>query len=231
MAHAQASVRPRAHRESSNHGAWNSWDRQPYVTTVGDGRTQSATPAYSRLHHNFIVANYAADGGCFDNDDGSSYYREEFNFCVFGGMKSNFEAHNKRSTGNVHAFASAYGEHCLNGVLQPELRYSDGYQNNTCILGTANDLYLQLSQAVGNCSFRRGRRINLLLGGNTVYAPGGEVSVGYGFGIDTPGATSIMPGADWLQLGLDNGTRFLDSKALTTDRIISMGTTLITADL
>ena len=48
-------------------------DRQPYVTTVRDGKTPSALPAYSRLHHNFIVANYAADGGCFDNDDGSSW--------------------------------------------------------------------------------------------------------------------------------------------------------------
>jgi hypothetical protein len=27
------------------------------------------------MHHNFNVANYGADGGCFDNDDGSSYYK------------------------------------------------------------------------------------------------------------------------------------------------------------
>jgi hypothetical protein len=57
-------------RESSDHGAFNSWDRQPYLSDVGgeDGMTTTAEPAYSRLHNNFIVANYAADGGCYDND-------------------------------------------------------------------------------------------------------------------------------------------------------------------
>eukprot|EP01052_Picozoa_sp_SAG31_P000209 SAG31_NODE_7_length_42755_cov_130.245728_5_plen_89_part_00 len=76
----------------------------------------------------------AADGGCYDNDDGSSWYLEQNNFCVYGGMqpalpleslfpllsekflriisipgmKSNFEGHNKRSSGNVHAYASVY---------------------------------------------------------------------------------------------------------------------------
>lgn len=66
-------------------------DRQPYATTVLDGKTLSARPQYSKLHHNWIVANYAADGGCYDNDDGSSWYLEQDNFCIYGGMKSNFE--------------------------------------------------------------------------------------------------------------------------------------------
>ncbi len=50
-------------RESSDHGAVNSWDRMPYVTTVADGKTPSAIPAYNVFSTNFIVANYAADGG------------------------------------------------------------------------------------------------------------------------------------------------------------------------
>eukprot|EP00041_Stephanoeca_diplocostata_P018366 m.384336 g.384336 ORF g.384336 m.384336 type:complete len:180 (+) comp20990_c0_seq4:177-716(+) len=97
-------------RESSDHGAFNSWDRQPYATKVLDGVTVSAQPAYSKLHHNWIVANYAANGGCYDNDDGSSWYLEEQNFCIYGGVKSNFEGHNKRATNNLHAFASVYGD-------------------------------------------------------------------------------------------------------------------------
>ena len=52
--------------------AFNSWDRLPYITTVRNG-TASTIPAFNEAHHNFIVANYAADGGCLDNDDGSSY--------------------------------------------------------------------------------------------------------------------------------------------------------------
>jgi hypothetical protein len=55
--------------------ALQSWDRMPYVTMVRDGVTPSSIPAFNDVHHNMIVANYAADGGCLDNDDGSCWYR------------------------------------------------------------------------------------------------------------------------------------------------------------
>ena len=74
-------------RESGDHGAFNSWDRLPYLTTVADGVTATTVPAMNDVHNNFIVANYAADGGCLDNDDGSAYYSIHHNFCVFGGHK------------------------------------------------------------------------------------------------------------------------------------------------
>eukprot|EP00051_Salpingoeca_urceolata_P012202 m.151344 g.151344 ORF g.151344 m.151344 type:complete len:412 (-) comp17408_c0_seq6:91-1326(-) len=127
-------------RESSDHGAFNSWGRQPYLTDVPG--FLSAEPLWSRLHNNFIVANYAADGGCYDNDDGSSWYLEQNNFCVYGGMKSNFEGHTKRSSNNVHAYASVYGDACLNGINQVSNHYAEGYYNNTCILAKANDKYV-----------------------------------------------------------------------------------------
>lgn len=54
----------------------------PYATSIADGKTLSAIPAFNVASRNFIVANYGADGGCLDNDDGSSWYRIEDNFCV-----------------------------------------------------------------------------------------------------------------------------------------------------
>jgi hypothetical protein len=39
----------------------------PYATTLRDGTTLSAVPAMIVAERNFIVANYAADGGCLDN--------------------------------------------------------------------------------------------------------------------------------------------------------------------
>ena len=72
----------------SSQGAFNSWDRLPYITEIRDGKTPSTIPAWNNMHHNFIVANYAADGGCLDNDDGSSYYDIHHNYCVFGGHVS-----------------------------------------------------------------------------------------------------------------------------------------------
>ena len=56
-------------RESSDHSSINSWSRMPYVTMVRDGITPSAIPAYTNFTRNFIVNNYAADGGCVDTDD------------------------------------------------------------------------------------------------------------------------------------------------------------------
>ena len=96
-------------RESGDHGAFNSWDRLPYITKVRDGKTPSTVPAVNNVHNNFIVANYAADGGCLDNDDGSSYYDIHHNFCVFGGHKQNFDGHSKRGFANVYAYPSVYG--------------------------------------------------------------------------------------------------------------------------
>eukprot|EP00040_Diaphanoeca_grandis_P028572 m.165768 g.165768 ORF g.165768 m.165768 type:complete len:822 (+) comp31396_c0_seq1:19-2484(+) len=208
-------------RESSDHGAFNSWDRQPYVTTVLDGKTPSAQPAYSKLHHNFIVANYAANGGCFDNDDGSSWYLEQSNFCVFGGMKSNFEGHNKRTTNSLHAFASVYGDTCLNGLVQVSEYYADAYANNTCILSKANDSYLEASQQNANwsCTVDKNKPIDLILGDNIVYAPGAEVVVHV--------CREPMSGADWLKLGLDVGTTILDASTLTSKQIIASGMSIL----
>jgi hypothetical protein len=40
----------------------------PFSTLVRDGQTPSSIPADNIFHHSFVVANYAADGGCLDND-------------------------------------------------------------------------------------------------------------------------------------------------------------------
>ena len=47
----------------------NSWDRQPYMTEVNNG-SASLMPAYNQIERTFMVANYGANGGCVDNDDG-----------------------------------------------------------------------------------------------------------------------------------------------------------------
>lgn len=99
--------------ESGDHGALNTWDRQSFITTVRDG-TPSIVPAMTAIHHNFIVADYDADGGMVDNDDGSSFYDEYANFGVYGGAKmANFDGHGKISHGNVFAFPNVYGKSCF----------------------------------------------------------------------------------------------------------------------
>ena len=45
-------------RESGDHGPFNSWDRQPFLTTVRDG-TPSMRMAWREIHHNFFIDNYS----------------------------------------------------------------------------------------------------------------------------------------------------------------------------
>ena len=45
-------------RESGDHGPLNSWDRQPFLTTVRDG-TPSMIMAWRTIHHNFFIDNYS----------------------------------------------------------------------------------------------------------------------------------------------------------------------------
>ena len=174
-------------RESSDHGAFNSWDRLPYVTDIRDGQTPSTIPADNNVHHNFIVANYAADGGCLDNDDGSAYYYIHHNFCVYGGHKSDFDGHSKTSAFNLHVYPSVYGITCLNIGPQrlPPKGYAESYHNNVCILPESGNRYLRIDDidpAAGQClggsksayeAFTNG----LVLGNNTIYVPEGKAIV------------------------------------------------------
>merc|ERR1711957_840602 len=91
-------------RESGDHGPFNSWDRQPFLTTVRDG-TPSMTPATRNIHHNFFVDNYSPQENV-DNDDGSAYYNTHDNFLVYGGygIKSDFGGHDNYHHGNIYAY-------------------------------------------------------------------------------------------------------------------------------
>ena len=107
----------------------------PYVTMVRDGVTPSAIPAFNDVHHNMIVANYAADGGCLDNDDGSAWYQIHDNACLFGGHKSDFDGHSKWSFDNLHLYANVYGDRCveIGAQVLPLPGFPDIYANNTCV--------------------------------------------------------------------------------------------------
>merc|ERR1719428_252494 len=91
-------------RESGDHGPVNSWDRQPYLTTVNNG-TPSLRMAWREIHHNFFIDNYSPQENV-DNDDGSAYYKTHDNFLVYGGqgMKNDFGGHDNHHYNNVYAY-------------------------------------------------------------------------------------------------------------------------------
>jgi hypothetical protein len=92
-------------RESGDHGPFNSWDRQPFLTTVRDG-TPSMYMAWRNIHHNFFIDNYSPQENV-DNDDGSAYYHTHDNFLVYGGqgMKNDFGGHDNHHYNNIYAYS------------------------------------------------------------------------------------------------------------------------------
>jgi len=168
-------------RESSDHGAFNSWDRLPYITTIRDG-TPSTVPKVNNVHNNFIVANYAADGGCLDNDDGSAYYDIHHNLCMYGGHKANFDGHSKHSFNNIHVHPQIYGTKCIDEEGQgqtthtsgphglPPAGYGEAYTDNICILPAAGNPYMN---SAGSLSDMKDFKKGLQLRNNTIYVPGG----------------------------------------------------------
>merc|ERR1712196_63035 len=118
-------------RESGDHGPFNSWDRQPFLTTIRDG-TPSMTPAIRNIHHNFFIDNYSPQENV-DNDDGSAYYNTHNNFMVYGGngMKNDFGGHDNYHHDNIYAYVGQaigfYDAPMLDG-------HEDKFYNNKVVL-------------------------------------------------------------------------------------------------
>jgi hypothetical protein len=201
-------------RESGDHGAFNSWDRLPYVTDIRNPGVPSTIPAHNEAHRNFIVSNYAADGGCLDNDDGSSYYDIHHNFCVYGGHKGDFDGNNKRSFNNIAVYPSVYGVTCVSIGAQglPPLGYADGYYNNTCILSNNGANYLRVP---GDLKDTKAFKAGMIVHDNKVYAPKANVTVSLN--------GKVYSFEEFVSKGLDPGTTVKDGDTLNVETIIEWG--------
>ena len=68
-------------RESGDHGPFNSWDRQPFLTTVRTGEP-SMQMQWREIRNNFFIDQYSMQENV-DNDDGSGWYYTHDNFFVY----------------------------------------------------------------------------------------------------------------------------------------------------
>ena len=60
----------------------NSWDRQPFLTTVRTGKP-STQMQWRQVFKNVVIANYGGSKQV-DNDDGSLFWRTYENFMAYG---------------------------------------------------------------------------------------------------------------------------------------------------
>eukprot|EP01083_Nonionella_stella_P159244 519321_1 len=153
-------------RESGDHGPFNSWDRQVYVTDVKDG-TPSVIKEYDQIRRNFFIANYNSNQAV-DNDDGSCFYRTHHNFFVYGlqsSLKSDFSGHDNVHYNNIIAYIKGS---CF-GICDQLKGFNDGFYNNTCIINSNNTI------KYGAFSCKQPQSNWPMLYNNTVYALGSDI--------------------------------------------------------
>ena len=122
-------------RESGDHGPFNSWDRQVYVTKVGDGVTESTIKAYDEISRNFFISNYQGQKSV-DNDDGSCYYKTHDNFFAYPalGMKNDFGGHDNHHYNNIYAYLTSVGCYRVTANGGQLAGHNDYFYNNTCVI-------------------------------------------------------------------------------------------------
>ncbi|ETO36005.1 hypothetical protein RFI_01057 [Reticulomyxa filosa] len=157
-------------RESGDHGPFNSWDRQVYVTEMRNG-SPLVTKADDEISYNFFIANYNSQEA-IDNDDGSCYYYTHHNFFVYSGngMKNDFGGHDNKHEFNIYGMfllTSYIGQgFSINAQL---LGHNDAYFNNTVVLTSDIRNY-------GSFDCTSSQATWPVLGNNVVSTPSGNTS-------------------------------------------------------
>lgn len=212
-------------RETGDHGFFNSWDRQPYLTKVKDGVTPSLTPATSYMTKNFIINNYHSTFP-IDHDDGTGYYYDSFNYLLYGGYKS-YLGHSQTSMNNIYIFPDAY--HYMptieDDMIGSFLNYaycafSEGvgwgevWANNVCVT-TEPDIY-----SFGGCRTNGYMDDIPFTANNTFYIPGETVSFKCG--------SEEISLAQFQSLGYDIGSHVYSELDIAS--IVDMGRQLLSID-
>ena len=171
-------------RESGDHGPFNSWDRQVFVTQVLDGTPQTQKD-WDYISSNFIIANYNSQEA-IDNDDGSNYYKTFRNFFAYSGngMKNDFGGHDNWHFHNIYAYVGRGF-----GVVPQLPGHADYFFGNEVIMNKDGDY--GLAQV---CNDIPGVVPKTVVHDNHIYTPNGNVT------------ECGMSLAEWQAKGNDPGT-------------------------
>jgi len=197
-------------RETGDHGPFNSWDRQPYVTL--HDKDLSIIPQQNKITKNFIINGYNSVW-TIDHDDGSAFYNDTQNFMVYGGCK-NYLGHDKSCTYNVIVYPgiderSSGGRKCQtddNGEFANQY-----YFGNQCIADDGN------FYSFSGCSTSNLKNTVYQTWNNTFYSTNAAFKINCG--------SQSLNLADWQNLGQDKSSVVL--RTPTVPQIIAMGKTVL----
>ena len=213
-------------RETGDHGPFNSWDRQPYLTKLADG-SASLIPAQSYITNNFFICNYHSTWP-IDHDDGSCYYTDTYNFLVYGGYKNHL-GNSKTVTNNLYVYPDAVQGYNDDGKLgkyfyRPFCQNSDGssitelpsgwdevWTNNTCVI-THSVVYYN-----DKCNVAHLKGLVPFTANNHFYTADGTVVI-------TCGKEKLTL-AEYQKLGYDIGS--VVDKLPSNEQVISWGKQLL----
>jgi len=214
-------------RETGDHGPYNSWDRQPYLTHSGvdDGFTKQqkyGSDASLLKKNDVITKNFFINGyngvWTIDHDDGSQFFNDTGNFMVFGGCK-NYLGEQKSCDRNVIVHPglssrSAGGRKCQ---TDDNKEFSKQYHdNNHCFTPDGNFYsYVRGHGVLGaagpnSCDSKDISPHFYQTWNNTFYSPGATWA--------TAPCASL---AAWQAAGQDAGSRILPIP--DADTIVAMG--------
>lgn len=157
-------------RESSDHGPFNSWNRQVYLVNGANGEPTTAKQN-DTIVRNFIIGNYHSSM-CIDNDDGSAYYDTHDNVFVsrsegaaYGGssLKGDFGGHDNFHHGNLDLF------------------WELGFSLVTTLPGHASGYYDNILWIAADGNYGEGQQCAISQGltivyNNTVFSPTGRLT-------------------------------------------------------
>ena len=117
--------------DESNSRPVNTWDRQPYLTTVRNG-SASVQLAYNHFTENFFLGPRGHDA--LDTDDGSDWINATANVLHDAGLwKSDFGGHSKAYYDNVVIFGGACGSGTGTNKQDYHTNHLTYFNGNRCI--------------------------------------------------------------------------------------------------
>ena len=169
-------------RDTLDHGPINTWDRQPYLTTVADGKTPLLAQKESCITQNLVIGNYHSLWP-IDHDDGTCFYTDKHNVIAYGGAKF-YLGHSKVISNNLYIYPDATRSSSF-VTLNPSCASSfstsrdsplpsgwdDNYSNNICVIGGPNLFQFN------TCSLTDNAGLIPTSSNNAYYAPNANVYI------------------------------------------------------